>query len=83
LIYGLPLAGETGIILDGHAHAQGSIADRQGVRLMFQAKDLDAAWSHAQQLADNVSIPEDIGSVTVFYLEDPDGNLICVNAPNG
>jgi len=78
LIAEVPVTGETKIILDGHAHARGIPIDRQGVRLMFPTADLDAAISHSRALGTNVTDLEDIGSAIVFYLDDPDGNRICV-----
>jgi catechol-2,3-dioxygenase len=78
LIADVPVRGDTKIILDGHAHANGVPIDRTGPRLMFPTGDLDAALVHARQLSAKVSDPEDIGSAIVFYLEDPDGNLMCI-----
>ena len=78
LIADLPVRGDAKVILDGHAHASGVTIDRVGPRLMFPATDLEAAHAHASQLSPKVSDPEDIGSAIVFYLEDPDGNLICI-----
>ena len=78
LIADVLVRGETKIILDGHAHAHGIAIDRTGARLMFPTDDLDAAQVHARRLSAKVSDPEDIGSAVVFYLEDPDGNLICI-----
>ncbi len=78
LIADVPLDGDTNVILDGHAHARGISIDREGVRLMFSTASLDAAHTFAQDHSTTVTQPEDIGSAVVFYLDDPDGNRICV-----
>ena len=78
LIGDITLAGETGIILDGHAHHRGHPVDRESVRFMIRTQDLAEAHRFAQQHGHNVSEIEDIGSANVFYLEDPDGNRLCV-----
>ncbi len=76
MIHDLPVEGRTGIILDaypGKAAAKGT-----GPRLMFATDDLVLARQRARELSSTVSEPEDIGSAVVFYVEDPDGNLICI-----
>jgi predicted enzyme related to lactoylglutathione lyase len=75
-IYDLPVSGDTSIILD--SHPKSAPPDGTGPRIMFDATDLDAALAHARTLSSSVTEPEDIGSAIVFYLEDPDANLICI-----
>lgn len=77
-IHELRVEGRTGIMLDAHP---GKVsAAGTGPRLMFATSDLDAARARAASLSPNVSAPEDIGSAVVFYVEDPDQNLICIIA---
>lgn len=78
LIADVPVNGQTGLILDGHAHARGISLGREGVRIMFPTDDLAAARAFALEHAEDVTEPEDIGSAVVFYLHDPDGNRICI-----
>jgi predicted enzyme related to lactoylglutathione lyase len=75
-IYDLPVAGETGIILDSHPKPAPPAGT--GPRIMFDATDLESALAQARTLSPSVTEPEDIGSAVVFYIEDPDANLICV-----
>lgn len=46
--------------------------------MMFSTNDFDAALVFAREHRATGSAPEDIGSAIVFYLEDPDGNMVCV-----
>ena len=79
MIYDLPVEGDTGILLDAYPKP---VAPRgTGPRVMFDTTDLDAAAAHARTLTETVTEPEDIGSAIVFYLEDPDGNLVCIKHP--
>ncbi len=78
LIYDLPLPGETGIKLDGHAHARGQVIDRHVPLVMFSAGDSDDVQAFARAHGTKATEPEDIGSATVLYLNDPDGNRICI-----
>jgi len=78
MIRDLPLPGETGLILDAHAHARGEVIDRRVPLLMFCASDFDEVLAFARAQGTSVSEPEDIGSATVRYLDDPDGNRICI-----
>ena len=50
---------------------------------MFTTSDIGAARKLASTLSDAVSEVQDIGSSLVFYLEDPDGNLLCIRQPKG
>ncbi len=82
LIYDLPLPGETGIMLDGHAHARGAVIDRRVPLVMFQANEFGPIREFAEIHGSMITEPEDIGSATVLYLDDPDGNRICIKVPN-
>lgn len=75
-IHQLPLEGHTGILLD--AHPGKAPAAGAGPRLMFATDDLAAALVKAKSISATVTEPEDIGSALVFYVEDPDRNLICI-----
>jgi predicted enzyme related to lactoylglutathione lyase len=76
MIYDLPVEGGTGILLDAYPKP---VAPRgTGPRVMFDTHDLDAALAHARAITGTVTEPEDIGSAIVFYIEDPDGNRICI-----
>lgn len=79
MICDLPLTGDTGILLD--AYPKSTPPEGTGPRIMFDATDLDAAVARARTLSVSVTEPEDIGSAIVFYLEDPDSNLICIKVP--
>jgi len=81
LISDVPMAGPTGLTLDGHAHARGSF--RPGAPLlMLHASDIQAAHTFAVNHAHDVGPVEDIGSVSVFHLSDPDGNRLIIYAEN-
>jgi len=83
LICDLPLAADdTRIILDGHVHARGETIHRQVPLVMFQADDLGDVLAFARRHGATVTEPDDIGTVTVLYLDDPDGNRICVKVAN-
>jgi predicted enzyme related to lactoylglutathione lyase len=75
-IYDLPVGGSASIILD--AHGADPIVPSPKPLLMFSASNLEDALARARSLAGDVTSPEDIGSVLVFYLSDPDGHRICV-----
>lgn len=76
MIYDLPLGGTTQVILDAFPKA---VSPRgTGPRIMLQSTDLLAAREIAETLSDNVTDIQDIGSSIVFYMDDPDGNLICI-----
>ena len=81
MIYDLPVGGGTGIILDGYQKE--SLPRGTGPRVMFTTSDIGAARKLASTLSDAVSEVQDIGSSLVFYLEDPDGNLLCIRQPKG
>jgi predicted enzyme related to lactoylglutathione lyase len=81
LIYDVPMQGPTGLTLDGHAYARGEFRPA-GPLLMLAADDIGAAHSHAVAHASAVGPIEDIGSVSVFHLSDPDGNRLIVYAGN-
>jgi catechol 2,3-dioxygenase-like lactoylglutathione lyase family enzyme len=78
LIYDLPLPGETGLKLDGHAHTRGEVVDRAVPLLMFGAEAFDNVLDFARAQGTGATQPEDIGSAHVLYLDDPDGNHICI-----
>jgi predicted enzyme related to lactoylglutathione lyase len=79
MIYDLPVEGGAGILLDAYPKL---VPPRgTGPRVMFDTTDLDAALAHARSLSGTVTRPEDIGGAIVFYLEDPDGNLVCIKHP--
>ncbi|MEU5873486.1 VOC family protein [Glycomyces sp. NPDC047369] len=82
LIYDVPMSGPTGLTLDGHAHARGEFAPG-GPLLMLHAPDIDAAHAFALDRAERVTAVQDIGTVSVFNLADPDGNTLIVYAENG
>lgn len=75
-IHELLIEGHIKVLLD--AHPGKASAAGTGPRLMFATSDLAAALEHARTLSPTVTGPEDIGSAVVFYLEDPDRNLICI-----
>ncbi len=79
MICDLPMSGDTGILLD--AYPKPTCPRGAGPRIMLNATDLDAALALARTLSSSVTDPEDIGSAVVFYLEDPDANLICIKVP--
>lgn len=81
LIYDVPMSGPTGLTLDGHAHARGEFRPG-GPLLMLHADDIAAAHAYARQHALQVGDVEDIGSVSVFHLADPDGNRLVVYSEN-
>ena len=81
LIYDVPMDGPTGLTLDGHAHARGAFQPG-GPLLMLPADDIHAAHAFAGEHAREVGPVEDIGSVSVFHLADPDGNRLIVYAEN-
>jgi len=83
LIYEVPTDGDTGLILDGHAHAGGEwTPPPTRPACMLAADDIHAAHQFALKHATDVSEIEDIGSVSVFQLADPDGNRLVVFARN-
>ncbi|GAB3226071.1 hypothetical protein GCM10027447_16010 [Glycomyces halotolerans] len=79
LIADVPTGGPTGLTLDGHAHAQGRFQPG-GPLLMLASDDIQEAHAFAEEHAAEVSPVEDIGSVSVFHLSDPDGNRLIVYA---
>ena len=81
LIYDVPMDGPTGLTLDGHAHARGEFQPG-GPLLMLHADDIDAAHAFARDRAYDVGPVEDIGTVSVFHLSDPDGNRLIIYSPN-
>lgn len=81
LIYDVPMSGPTGLTLDGHAHARGTFQPG-GPLLMLHADDIHAAYTFAGEHAREVGPVEDIGSVSVFHLADPDRNRLIVYAEN-
>jgi catechol 2,3-dioxygenase-like lactoylglutathione lyase family enzyme len=81
LIYDVPMDGPTGLTLDGHAHVRGTFRPG-GPLLMLHADDIHAAHAHALEHSPTIGPVEDIGSVSVFQLSDPDGNVLIVDAEN-
>src|SRR5262249_30597971 len=77
----VPMQGPTGLTLDGHAHARGEFRPG-GPLLMLHADDIQEAHAFALEHAEDVGPVEDIGSVSVFHLSDPDGNRLIVYAAN-
>jgi hypothetical protein len=75
------MSGPTGLTLDGHAHARGDFRPG-GPLLMLHAGDIAAPHAFAREHAPQVGEVEDIGSVSVFHLADPDGNRIIVDSEN-
>ena len=76
MIYNLPIGSGPQIILD--AYPKPTSPRGTGPRVMFSTPDIHPAHAHALELSAETSAVEDIGSSLVFYLEDPDGNLICI-----
>jgi catechol 2,3-dioxygenase-like lactoylglutathione lyase family enzyme len=81
LIYDVPMAGPTGLTLDGHAHSRGTFRPG-GPLLMLPAGDIQAAHAFALDHAQDVGAVEDIGTVSVFHLSDPDGNRLIIYSEN-
>lgn len=81
MIGDLPLLGTARIILD--AYPKPVSPSGTGPRLMFVARDITVALDHARTLSSTVTDVQDIGSSLVFYLDDPDGNTICIRQPKG
>lgn len=79
MIYDLPISGSTQVILD--AYPKPVPPGGTGPRLMLKTDDLATARELALSLSENVTDVQDIGSSLVFYVEDPDGNLICIRQP--
>lgn len=79
MIYDLPLNGSAQVILDGYSKPVSPHGT--GTRVMFTTSDLPGAHDLALSLSDDVSEILDIGSSLIFYLQDPDGNLICIRQP--
>jgi catechol 2,3-dioxygenase-like lactoylglutathione lyase family enzyme len=77
----LPLDGSTTIILDSHGSEP--IVPSVKPLLMFEAPALEPALTLARSMSGTVTTPEDIGSVVVFYLTDPDSHRICIKVPKG
>lgn len=76
MIYNLPVESGPQIILDAYPKP---VSPRgTGPRVMFEAVEIGSAHAHAIELSTETTAVEDIGSSLVFYLEDPDGNLICI-----
>ena len=75
------MSGPTGLTLDGHAHTRGTFQPA-GPLLMLRAADIHAAHTFAGEHAQDVGPVDDIGTVSVFYLADPDGNRLIVYAEN-
>ena len=79
MIYNLPVVGSTQVILDAYPKP---VPPRDtGPRVMFTTPDLAAARELATSLSDEVTEVEDIGSSLIFFLDDPDGNRICIRQP--
>lgn len=81
LIYDVPMDGPTRLTLDGHAHARGTFQPG-GPLLMLPADDIRVAHAFAVEHASEVGVIDDIGTVSVFHLSDPDGNKLIVYAEN-
>ena len=81
LIYDVPMSGPTGLTLDGHAHARGTFQPG-GPLLMLHATDIQAAHTFAQTHAHAVGPIENIGTVSVFHLSDPDNNHLIIYTKN-
>ncbi len=81
LIYDVPMDGPTGLTLDGHAHARGEFRSG-GPLLMLHADDIQAAHAFALDHAQDVTPVENIGTVSVFHLSDPDNNRLTIYAEN-
>ena len=81
LIYDVPMSGPTGLTLDGHSQVRGTFQPA-GPLLMLRADDIHAAHAFASEHAKEVGPVEDIGTVSVFHLADPDGNRLIVYAEN-
>ena len=81
LIYDVPMDGPTGLTLDGHAHARGTFRPG-GPLLMLHADDIRLAHTFALAHAQDVGPVENIGTVSVFPLSDPDGNRLIIYAEN-
>ncbi len=79
LIYALPLTGSTQVILDGYPKPVPPHGT--GPRVMFTTSDIRAAVEHVRSLGIEPGEVQDIGSSLVLYIEDPDGNLICIRQP--
>lgn len=79
MIYDLPINGSTQVILDGYPKP---VSPRgTGPRVMFSTSNIQRAHDLAHELSEDVTDVQDIGGSLVFYLEDPDGNLICIRQP--
>ena len=81
LIYDVPMDGPTGLTLDGHAYVRGTFRPA-GPMLMLHAADIRAAHAFAVERARDVGAVEDIGTVSVFQLSDPDGNRLIIYSEN-
>jgi predicted enzyme related to lactoylglutathione lyase len=76
-IYDVPMAGETGLILDAN---EPITAQSTQPICFFLTDDIEASLDHLRALgAEITSEPEDIGSVIFATFRDPDGNplMIC------
>lgn len=79
LIYSLPLNGPVQVILDGYLNP--APPHGTGPRMMFTTSDITAACEHIRALGSSPGEVRDIGGSLVVYVEDPDGNLICIRQP--
>lgn len=75
-IYDVPMAGETGLILD----ANKPVTEHSVQPLcFFLTDDIVASVAHLREMgAEITSEPQDIGSVIVTSFRDPDGNQLMV-----
>ncbi len=79
-IFDIPTDTGPGLCLDAN---QPDFVASGPARFFFTATDLDATTRHLHAIAaEEVSEPQDIGSVSFVTFRDPDGNLLMVCAPN-
>jgi predicted enzyme related to lactoylglutathione lyase len=76
MIYNLPVKSGPQIILD--AYPKETSPRGTGPRVMFATSDIHAARARATDLFQETTDIQDIGGSLTIYLEDPDGNLICI-----
>lgn len=77
MIYNLPMKSGPQVILDAYPNKSSPRAT--GPRLMFATSDIDAAWNKAREFSEATTTNiQDIGGSFTFYVEDPDGNMICI-----
>jgi predicted enzyme related to lactoylglutathione lyase len=83
-IYAVPMAGETGLILDAHKAPPPPRGAQRQTLCFFWADDVRAARifliEHGVEVTSDVN---DIGSVSFVTFNDPDGNPLMVCQQNG